>query len=89
MTYTRKEIINMILQHLNIRLSFDKLYENYTNKKYHKKIVEYNKGRDIPHYRNPWALYMDNEPLPDFIPKWEDCDLVLCCPLGEECERCI
>ena len=67
MDYTRKEVIEMILKHLNIRLSLDKIYENYTNGK-----------------------YLNGEPLPEFITQWDsDCSIEMCCPLNEECDRCI
>tara|TARA_R110002126_G_scaffold12708_1_gene54914 strand:+ start:1218 stop:1430 length:213 start_codon:yes stop_codon:yes gene_type:complete len=67
MEYTREQVVNIIITHLNIRLSLNKLYENYTEGKYHKKIIEYNKNRGVLHYRNPWSLYFDDEPLPEFI----------------------
>jgi len=90
MDYTRKQVIEMILKHLNIRLSLDKIYENYTNSKYHKKVIKYNKKKGAIHPRNPWCLYTDGEPLPEFIPQWDsDCSIELCCPLNEECDRCI
>ena len=100
MDYTRKQVIEMILKHLNIRLSLDKIYENYTNNKYHKKVIEYNKKKGAIHPRNPWCLYMNGEPLPEFISEaiqnkvpitqWDsDCSIEMCCPLNEECDRCI
>jgi len=66
------------------------LYENYTNSKYHKKVIEYNKKKGAIHPRNPWCLYMNGEPLPEFITQWDsDCSIEMCCPLNEECDRCI
>ena len=69
MEYTREQIINMILQHLKIRLSLDDLYDNYCKKKYHKKVIQYNKNKGALHFKNPYSLYggLENEPLPNFI----------------------
>ena len=66
-SYDRELVINAILKYLNIRLSLDKLYENYTNRKYHKKIVKYNKERGVIHPRNPYSLFLNGEPIPEFI----------------------
>lgn len=56
----RRIIIENILKIFNIRLSLDKLYENYYNDKPHKKLKQYFKFRQL-NTNNPWALCFQRE----------------------------
>ncbi len=56
-TEKRREVINEILKVMNIRTSLDTLYDNFVDGKKHKKIVGYNKWRQLnSSCANPWTL---------------------------------